>query len=558
MNREYLILFSNLFITAYIIRTVRNTFYPVFLWQIKEYRLDRILAHLKTLQGKKLIFGWLSLIKWLILINYLLLYFYPLRVLNEPIGLLFFIIIPIIYYFEGIWNLLELYRRGWRIPKWTPKTVIIVITGFLFVFLTVLSSRQVDGSDDLMFAPFIIADKLLPIAIIVIVIVLNIPSLLYRKWITWKAKKKIAEFTDLIVIGITGSYGKTSTKEFLASILATKFNVLATEGSINTEIGVAKTVLRLTDEHEIFIVEMGAYKKGEIAAICEIVQPKMGIITGINEQHIELFGSIENTIKTKFELVKSLQKNGVAIFNAANRYVQKMISWCGSQRPDLSIWRYQRVANKKFIDNALSAYDTKAYTDKLSFRLLYHGQELPFETKLLGIQQVDNILAAACASLILGLSHREIQKAVSRLNAPTKTMRLVGKYKKAILIDDTYNANPDGVLAALEYMRIINGIKILVLTPLIELGTDADSIHELLGKKAAEVCDLILLTNLNYIDSFTKGASLVEKGGEKIQIVNSIVGERIIKQHIQKGGAVVFEGKESGKILERFLLPKSS
>lgn len=548
-------IFSNLSIWAYVIRTVRNTFYLVFLWQLKEYRLDRIIAHLKTWQGRKLILGWMTLIKWLIFILGITLYFYPFPFFFT---VFFIIFISIIYYVEGLGNLFELGRRGWRRPKWTAKAIFITASGLFFILIMMLISWRFDAEGGLMFAAFIVADKLLPIVIAAIVILLSIPLLLYRKLIVWKATKKMTELNNLTVIGITGSYGKTSTKEFLASILSSKYNILKTENSINTEIGVAQTVLnKLTSKHEIFIVEMGAYRKGEIAAICEIVHPKIGIITGINEQHIGLFGSIENTMETKFELIKSLQKNGFAVFNAANEHVQKMTKWCGGERPDLSVWTYRHVNNKNFTGkNLLCAYDIKIKTDKLSFKLLYHGRELVCEAKLLGDQHVDNILGAVCVSLILDFPFRGLEKVISKLDSPAKTMKLVESHTKAILVDDTFNANPDGVLAALKYMKIFKGMKILVLTPLIELGKDADNIHKFLGRKAAEVCDLILLTNLNYIDSFTEGASSIARGREKIQIVNSTVGQKIIEQNTREGGIVIFEGRESGRILEKLVLPK--
>jgi UDP-N-acetylmuramoyl-tripeptide--D-alanyl-D-alanine ligase len=549
MNGNLLVIFSNLLIVMYAIRTIRNVFYLVFLWQLKEYRVDRMIAHLKTWQGKKLIFGWVPGIKWSLFLLFIILYFYP---STDFLFYFFMVFTFMVYYAEGIGNLLELQRRGWRKPKWTAKAIFIVATGLIFTLLIILVSRG-------MFAAFIIGDKLLPIVMTVMVILLNIPITLYKKLIAWKAAKKMAELNNLTVIGITGSYGKTSTKEFLASILSSKFNILKTEESINTEIGVAKTILsKLTSKHEVFIVEMGAYKRGEIAAICGITHPKIGIITGINQQHIGLFGSIENTMDTKFELIKSLQMSGFAIFNSANKYVQKMADRARKERSDLSIWNYKRVDNANFTGkNLLCAYDIKVEADKLSFKLSYHGQTLTCETKLLGAQHVENVLGAACACLTLGFPFKELETAISKLDSPAKTMRLVSSGTKAILVDDTYNANPDGVLAALEYMKILKGVKILVLTPLIELGESADNIHKILGKKAAEICDPILLTNLNYINSFTAGASAVAHGEKKIQIVNSTVGQKIISQHLKEDGVVVFEGRESGRILE-LLLSKNS
>lgn len=554
------LIFIPLILFSFVVRTIRLAFYYTFLCQLKEYRIDRLTAHLETSQGRKLIFGIITLVKWILLISILV-------SSQLRIGILFrfsFWMFCLIWILEALRSIKELLISGWRTPKFTLKTLLILGIVFIFQFGLIILGLVVQQKfllAQLLIGPFL--DKLLGPSIIFLIVFLNIPLSLYKKWLITRARKKIEQFKHLMIIGITGSFGKTSTKEFLAQLLSAKYNVLKTEGSINTEIGIAQTVLLgLTSKHDVFIVEMGAYKKGEIAAICKIVSPETGVITGINQQHVQLFGSIEEILEGKFELIKSLKKNGIAVFNAGNKYVQKMVDWCRQQRPDLLVWKYQRLSDKEVVDfkkrkaqdNILYAYDIKVQPDKLSFKMLYKGQDIQCNAKLAGVAHVNNLLAATCVALKLGMTIEQIIKSISKIKAPAKTMRMVAEIKGAKFIDDTFNANPDGVIAALEYMQLFAGKKILVLTPLIELGEASYAIHRSLGRKAAIVCDLILLTNLNYNKPFIKGTSQIVGDGKKIQVVNTIVGEKIIRQHIDKDGVVVFEGKEAGKILEKLLI----
>jgi len=547
---------SNLFsivIFAFIVRTLRNSLYFIFLWQMKEYRIDRIEAHLHTDQGRRLIFGPMTLVKWILLLIILLDIFLRkyLPFKEELIWILPYVIFWIIWIIEALLNIRELISRGWRLPKFTLKVILILLAVFFIQFGTLNANRQVP----LILGPLL--DKLLAPSVAFIVVLLSIPTWFFKKIIVILAKRKISQRKSLIVIGITGSYGKTSTKEFLAQILSAKYHVLKTEGSTNTEIGIAKTVLnKLTANHEVFIVEMGAYKEGEIIAICKIVKPQIGIITGINQQHIELFGSIESTMKTKFELIENLRRNGTAVFNLGNKYVYKMFNWTKEKRPDMSIWGYQKAAKEKLNlqkeTQLLFAKDIVVSAQNLSFQIVDDQQQVTCSAGLLGEQNVENILAAGCVALSLGLTPEELKKAVEVIEPPVKTMRLVKVLGGTYLIDDTFNANPDGVIAAIAYMKIFAGRKILVLTPLIELGEEAERIHKFLGKKAAELCDLILLTNLNYYKSFIEGAAQA-KGEGKIQVVNTIVGEKLIRQNLSKKSVVVFEGREAGRILDQLV-----
>ncbi|MCJ7740628.1 hypothetical protein MUP32_04925, partial [Candidatus Microgenomates bacterium] len=200
-----------LLLISFTIRTIRNVLYQTFLWQLKEYRTDRFWSHLATVQGKKLIFGPLTVIKWILL----LLIIFGLFEFGS-LGFIAYLIFGLCWFFETVICLRELVSRGWKIPVLTVKALIILFVVFFFQFIWLFTGGLLCG-------PFL--DKLLAPSIALLVILTNIPSFLYRKIIIAAAKKKISGFGDLRVIGITGSYGKTSTKEFLATILSEKYKV---------------------------------------------------------------------------------------------------------------------------------------------------------------------------------------------------------------------------------------------------------------------------------------------------------------------------------------------
>lgn len=525
-----------LLIASFILRTVRNLLFQSYLWQIKEYRLDRIFSFLRTSQGRKMIFSPLSLIKWILIIVGLSVVVYAYVVFGsiENYGLIIlflYLSFWCLWVLEGIKAVWILAARGWKLPIFTLKIGLILITVSVIIFGWFYIE---DLGFFLTYGP--VLDKLLTPTVFIIVIVFNLISWLIKKLIIFLAKRKIGMMKGLTVIGITGSYGKTSTKEFLYTILSEKFKVIKTEGYNNTEIAVAMTILKkLKSLHEIFIVEMGAYKMGEIKSICNIVSPQIGIITGINQQHVELFGSIENTIEAKFELIAGLKKQGQVIFNLNNKYTQRMYKRAKIERKDLNCFGY---------DENIS-YSVKNVTkDAIIFELIYKNNKIKCQSNLFGRQNIENVVASCFAALQLGFTLQEIATAVSKLKPPVHTMRLFYNKDKNPLVDDTFNSNPDGVLAALEYLSLYKQSKYLVMTPLIELGKESKNIHELIGEKAAIVCDRVYLTNPNYYNSFASGW--------KKRRLESEIGF-INNSKLPDNGVVLFEGKEAGKILEKYV-----
>ncbi|MBI5465035.1 hypothetical protein HY946_00295 [Candidatus Gottesmanbacteria bacterium] len=506
---------------AFFIRTVRNTLYQVFLWQIKEYRLDRMLVHLQTWQGKRMVFGPFSSAKWLLILFYLW-------------GLPIFLAVVALFAFEAILNLREV-ASGIKRPIFTFKATAVVgavVVGEILLFFW----QPVD-----LVLWVLILDKLLSPTVALLFVGLTIPTKIQRGIVIAKAKEMIKKHPRLITIGITGSYGKTSTKEFLSSILSEKFKVLKTVGSNNTDIGVAKTIVENLRDQSIFVCEMAAYKRGEIKAICDIVRPKIGIITAINEQHLDLFGSLENTMATKYELIEALPKNGLAVFNGNNQYCQKL----AVKARDQGIKTMQKA---DIYATDIYATDIIVERERLNFLVYLNEKKQQFSTNLLGKQNIENILASIAVARHLGMSLAEIAMAVEKLTPPEMTMKSVKSTLASILIDDTFNANPAGVLAALEYVKVYKGKKILVLQPMIELGSAAEQAHREVGEMAAKVCDYIFLTNKNFNKPFLEGMGK-DKDKENVLILDPKTSAERIKNMVDNESVVVFEGKEAARVL---------
>lgn len=556
-----MILFMSLFSLAlfsYIIRTIRNVLYMIFLWQLKEYRTDRFIAHLRTDQGKRMMFNPTVITKWILLLiiilGFILDFLYKKNIIPfyiydfNFIGLYAYFGFFLIWIYEALKYTREIVIRGWKKPKFTIKALFILIS-FLVIQLWIIAF-----STENLFLTFILFDRTLPLLIYFILLLANVPTFFIKNIIVSLARKKISENKNLIVIGITGSYGKTSTKEFLSSILSSKFKVLKTEGYNNTEIGVALTILKnLTKSHEIFVVEMGAYKKGEIEAICEIVKPEIGIITGINEQHLQLFGSKEKIMEAKYELIQHLKKRGIGVFNTTNKFVKQMMDWGSKCRGDLQIVSCdtEKISKNNDADKFM-AYRIIVSPEKLSFVVNHNQKDYLFNAKLAGSQNVENLLLAISTASRLGMALSEITKQVSKITSPSSTMKLIKISGKSIIINDTFNANPNGITTILDYMKIFKGKKILVLTPLIELGPEAFRIHEYLGRKMADICDLILLTNSNYLKEITKMEN-VSLDRKKFKVVGTLEGKEIIEKNISKESIICFEGKEAKKIMDELM-----
>jgi UDP-N-acetylmuramoyl-tripeptide--D-alanyl-D-alanine ligase len=279
---------------------------------------------------------------------------------------------------------------------------------------------------------------------------------------------------DYPVIGVTGSNGKTTTKQLLAAVLAAKGPVLATDGNYNNHIGVPLTLCRLRAEHALAIIEMGANHAGEIAQLAQLARPTIGIVTQAGDAHLEGFGSREGVARAKGELFECLSADGTAIINADDAHAP--------------LWRslsaHARICSFGLGEADVSATDVQVGADGSSLVLVTPSGSAPVALPLAGAHNVVNALAAAAAGHVLGMSPMEIAAGLARAQGAAGRVSWKHAAHGARLIDDSYNANPTSMRAGLDLLAAQPGRRLAVLGGMGELGPQADALHEAVGRHA--------------------------------------------------------------------------
>lgn len=345
------------------------------------------------------------------------------------------------------------------------------------------------------------------------------------------AMRMIDEMKSLDVIGVTGSYGKTSVKHILHTILSSKFSTLMTPESYNTPMGVTITIRnQLKPIHEVFIAEMGAKQIGDIQEICEIVHPKYAVITAIGPQHLETFGSLENVQKTKFEIVESLPADGVAFLNIDDKNIAsyqvknpcKIITY-GIDHPEA----YVRAKEIVFNGNGSS------------FMVEVEDEEVQFQSKLLGKHNVYNVLCAIAVGLEMGIPLKKMAAAVQKVRPVQHRLELRKVNAHLTIIDDAFNSNPVGSKMALEVLKVMPGQKIMMTPGMIELGQRQYDCNYDFGVLSADVCDYVILVGPKQTQPIQDGLQSVHYPKEKMIVVANLnEGFKAVNQ-VAKGNSFV-------------------
>lgn len=300
------------------------------------------------------------------------------------------------------------------------------------------------------------------------------------------ALQKIAAFwrtqLDVEVIGITGSVGKSTTKEMIAEMIGRRYPTLKNEGNFNNEIGLPVTVLSLTKGHRRAVLEMGFYVPGEIKFLCEIAKPRIGVVTNIGTVHAERAGSQQEIARGKAELVESLPKDGFAILNYDDPLVRPM-----AERTEANVLFYGLTPKADLWADEVEGLGLEG----IRFRLHYRNEVIHLRVPMLGQHSVQTALRAAAVGLVEGLDWQEI---VSGLRFGHMQLRLMAMRSSqgALLLDDTYNASPQSTLAALNLLGELDGRKVAVLGDMLELGQYESQGHEMVGIRVAEVADILI------------------------------------------------------------------
>ncbi len=352
------------------------------------------------------------------------------------------------------------------------------------------------------------------------------------------ALQKVAGFwrskLNLRVIGITGSVGKSTTKEVVADVLSQRYLTLKTPGNLNNEIGLPLTLLSLTEGHECAVLEMGFYLPGEIALLCELAKPQVGVITTIGTVHAERAGSREAISLGKSELIQSLPPApiGMAVLNFDDPWVRRMASQTKARvfyyglSPEANLW----------------ADEVEGWgLDGISFRLHYRKEVLYLRVPLIGQHSVQTALRAAAVGLIEGLSWQEI---VNGLRSEHTQLRLVTVRTPvgALILDDTYNASPESTLAALNLLEELEGRKIAVLGDMLELGPYEKEGHEVVGVRAAEVVNELVTVG----ERGKMIASAAWRAGLSRKLINAFTESQpaieYLKEHLRNQDVVLVKG----------------
>jgi len=357
----------------------------------------------------------------------------------------------------------------------------------------------------------------------------NIQQSFYKK-----AKNKLDSMPELQVVGITGSYGKTSCKYILSTILEQKYNVLMTPESYNTTMGVVRTINeKLKPLHQIFVCEMGAKNIGDIKEICDLVNPDYGILTAIGPQHLETFKNIENVKKTKLELIDSVEQNGYSFVNFEDENI-KNISFKGK--------------NIKFsLENNTDYYaeDIEINEKGSKFNVkTKQGDTIEIKTKLLGRHNIVNIVGAVAVAVELGLSKEEIKTGVRFLKPVPHRLELKQNPNGSITIDDAYNSNSKGAKMALDVLSNFKNRQKIIVTPgIVDLGEKQEEYNEKFGNQIAESnLDYVILVGKEQAKPIYKGMQDKNFSKDKIYIAKNLEDAiNRMNQIVTSNSVVLFE-----------------
>lgn len=347
-----------------------------------------------------------------------------------------------------------------------------------------------------------------------------------------KAVNKLKSMPNMDVIGITGSYGKTSTKNIVYEILSGKYNVFKTPANFNTPYGLMITINEQLDIfNDYFIAEMGACKKGEIKELCDLVHPKYGILTRIGLAHLETFGSEEIIQKTKFELIESLPSDGIGVLNGDDpkqlSYKIKndcKILWIGIDNHEVDYY----------------AHDLNLTYQGTTFKVYFKAEKKSYEftTKLLGRNNIYNILGGIALGYSLGINIETLQKSVKKIE-PIEHRLSMMKYNDINIIDDAYNSNPMGSKMALEVLNMMPGHHIVVTPGMIEVGAKEDEVNFEFGQQIADNTDEVILIGEEKTKKIYEGLKSKNFNEKNIYVLNDVLDAFPLMMKLRKGDTYV-------------------
>ncbi len=440
----------------------------------------------------------------------------------------------VFYFYFCIVFIINVYRAPQKTPlKQTHRmqrltfVVFLIMSLLTFVLISVFSEYVYFVKFGIVSITPIFLPVVVPLAHFICVPIESIFRQVYLK----RAKKKLASMPNLIKIGITGSYGKTTTKHILNVMLSTKYNVCMSPHSFNTPMGLTKVINNyLQNDHEVLIAEMGARQVGDIAYLCNFIHPKHAIITGIGNQHLATFGSVENIYKAKKELVDAID-DGFICFNAQNSGSLKMYKECTKNKILCGI------DGDYFVD----IKNIKTSKSGSTFDLKIGDEEINCSTKLLGKSNIEDIALASGLAYKMGVSLVGIKNAISQLKPIPHRVELIEE-NNVTIIDDSFNASVEGSKNALETLALFEGEKIVVTPGLVELGDSEYAENVAFGANIAKVANKVIIVNKTNEQAITTGllkSGFDEKNILKVETLNN--AKQKLEEMLTGNEVVLFE-----------------
>lgn len=438
----------------------------------------------------------------------------------------------------------RLYRKKYKKPLvWTPRARRIYAMAVLLGLLTAIAAALCVGLHNADVALYSATVASLGVycashcyMFAAVWLLKPVDNAINRKYYN-HAAELLRSMPGLKIVGITGSYGKTSTKHYLYRILCEHFDTLMTPGSYNTTLGVTRTINELLKPYnEVFIVEMGAKNIGDIKEICDLVHPHTGIITAVGPQHLESFGTIDNVCRTKFELIDSLPTDGLAVVN--NDFEAT------AARPvdNVACLRY----GIKNTDGAhFTAADIEYDSRGSSFTIRDLADELPdlrLHTRLLGECNISNLLAAVTVARHLGVPDSKIAIAVEQIEQVEHRLSVKHTPGGVTILDDAFNSNPVGSAMALEVLGKMPGRGIVVTPGMIELGEQTYELNAQLGDIIAHNADIAIIVGRYNRDAIAEGLRRSGMPEERVRLVDSFAeAQTVLQPMLRAGDTVLYE-----------------
>lgn len=497
--------------------------------QIKDYFFPSIWAHFDYPSSYFIFIRRREILLWLIWVLFLTLSFLGINIqINNQFWLLVLILVLII--------LLKFKKEQLLSLNWTIK--------FMFItFLVVLINwRILDITENSLFMIFILSTSSSQFLICIIsTYVANLITNIYARSLYKKAKNKIEQWKkenpNRKVIGITGSYGKTSTKEILSQILSCKFKVLKSPLRLNAEIGLSQFILKTNlSDYEILIIEMGARRRGEISTMIEIFNPDISFLTGIGPQHVATFGSLENIILGKSEIFKSVIPKGIAFINGSDKY---------------SKWIYEKLpVSKKYLysieEGHFYSINEIFSLEGTDFDFVYPYGVINLKTNLIGKQFLENLIGALACAFILGINIEEVKDVINNLKLLPHQFQVVKK-SSPVIIDDSYNSNLIGVIKGAEFFTSFPiKYKVVFFAGILELGIETPKYYrELID--ALRNFDKVILTFKDYTEVFE------EYLYDRVVVYKKQKLEELIKEFPKEELGILILGRIPKNLLDEIL-----